>query len=130
MSVIEFLLWLFGFFVLFWIAQSFLNLKIRQSKFKKSVVKELILGEGEIDYKSRDCHDCRFCRPAITNKEAVLWCTHEEASKANLGYPIERNCNYWKPIRRYGELSPQEQLVFDSHNQDSFILVNNKDRGV
>lgn len=124
---LEFIFWLVFFFVVLWIINSIIDLSRRRIRSRGAKELEPILYRGELDYGLKDCHDCMFCRPLLKGKSADMWCRHPEAMKKNLGYPVESDCSYWKPMRNYEDLDIPEKKQAD--NQDGYILIDNSSKG-
>lgn len=120
MGTLENLLWVLVILVFLWILNSYSSLIGRRRRASNARELEMVLGEGvHINYKAKDCHDCRFCKALVSNRKVDLWCRHEVASKGNLGYPIEKECRYWLPMRKQTDLTEAE-LAHD----ESYIIVN------
>lgn len=70
---------------------------------------EAILKSGEPDAERRSCTDCRSNRAAVS-----WWCTDEKAREQNgTGIPGFHGCPFWKPVRKYDELSRMDRWFGD-----------------
>ena len=70
---------------------------------------EFIHKSGNPDYERKGCDDCKHLKGA-----ASLWCSNEEAAKANgTTIPKFKSCSFWEPMRSKSELSFKEKMFGD-----------------
>lgn len=69
-----------------------------------------VLEGSSPDHELKTCFDCDHCQAAVS-----WWCVNKEAVSARgTNIPGASNCPFWKPVRRYEELSWWEK-TFGNH---------------